>query len=206
MTDSSRWEEHVHWCNPCVQCVASDMGSLKMVSGVKMSLNGVKLALALTLRWDLDVENLLLNTVGVCCDEWGGVFCGRLSFVGTRPDAASKGVIVTVLGLAEFVDEEDHGLKAQDQHDSADEAGGVEGVLVRLGGGRDCRGAGVGSSCGKRHGGDEDRASAREPHHEVCGAYLTLGTEPSKSCCETEWRCWWRGWWCSLRQRHSKKT
>lgn len=76
--------------------------------------------------------------------------------MGMRSDAASKGVVVTVLGLAEFVKEEDHGLKAQDQHDSADEACGIERVLVRLGGGGDCRGARVGSSCGKRHNGDKD--------------------------------------------------
>lgn len=59
-------------------------------------------------------------------------------------------MVVTVLGLAELVEEEDHGLKAQDQHDAADEAGGVERVLVRLGGGGDCRGAGVGGSCGEK--------------------------------------------------------
>lgn len=80
----------------------------------------------------------------------GGVFSGRFLFEGTRSDAASKGVVVTVLGLAEFVEEEDHCLKAQDQHDSADEAGGIECVLVRFRGGGDCRGAPVGSSCGKR--------------------------------------------------------
>lgn len=62
--------------------------------------------------------------------------------------AALEGVVVPVLGLAEFVEEEDDGLQAQDQHDSADEAGGVEGVPVRLGGGGDHCGAGVGSSCG----------------------------------------------------------
>lgn len=79
--------------------------------------------------------------------------------MGTRSDAPSKGVVVTVLGLAEFVEEEDHSLKTQYQHDSADEAGGVEGVLVRFGGGGDCRGARVGSSCGKRHNGDKDMAA-----------------------------------------------
>lgn len=58
----------------------------------------------------------------------------------------SKGVVVAVLGLAEFVEEEDHGLQAQDQHYSADEARGIEGVLVRVGGGGDWCGAGVGWS------------------------------------------------------------
>lgn len=87
---------------------------------------------------------------------WGGVFSGRFWSVGARPDAASKGVIVTVLGLAELVEEEDHGLKAQDQHDAADEAGGVEGVLARLGGWGHCRGGGVG--CGERRNGGEDMA------------------------------------------------
>lgn len=79
--------------------------------------------------------------------------------MGMRSDAASKGVVVTVLGLAEFVEEEDHGLKAQDQHNSPDEACGIERVLVRLGGGGHCRGARVGSSCGRRHNGDKDVAA-----------------------------------------------
>lgn len=78
-----------------------------------------------------------------------------------RSEAASKGVVVTVLGLAELVEEEDDGLEAQDQHDSTDEAGGVERVLVRFWAGGDCRGAGVGGrrgagvggSCGERHNG-----------------------------------------------------
>lgn len=63
---------------------------------------------------------------------------------------ASKGVVVTVLGLAEFVEKEDHGLKSQDQHDTTDEAGGIESVLVGFRGRGDSRGARVGSSCGKR--------------------------------------------------------
>lgn len=91
----------------------------------------------------------------------GGVFSGRLWLVGRRSEAASKGVVVTVLGLAELIEEEDHGLEAQDQHDSTDEAGGVERVLVRFGAGGDCRGAGVGGSCGKRHNGGEDTAASR---------------------------------------------
>jgi len=45
--------------------------------------------------------------------------------------AASKGVVVAFLGLAELVEEEDHGLQAQDQHDAANEACSVKGVLVR---------------------------------------------------------------------------
>lgn len=60
--------------------------------------------------------------------------------------AASKGVVVAVLGLAEFVEEEDDGLQAQDQHDPADEARGVEGVLVRSGRGGDCCGGAAASS------------------------------------------------------------
>lgn len=85
---------------------------------------------------------------------WGvGVFfSGRFSLVVMRLEGASKGVVVTVLGLAEFVEEEDHSLKAQDQHYSADEAGGVERVLV-FGAGGDCCGARVGGSCGARVGG-----------------------------------------------------
>lgn len=55
--------------------------------------------------------------------------------------AASKRVVVAVLGLAELVEEEDDGLQAKDQHDPADEARGVEGVLVRRGRGGDCRAA-----------------------------------------------------------------
>lgn len=45
--------------------------------------------------------------------------------------AASKGVVVAVLGLAELVEEEDHSLQAQDQHYSTNEACSVEGVLLR---------------------------------------------------------------------------
>lgn len=59
-------------------------------------------------------------------------------------------MIVAVLGLAELVEEEDDGLQAQDQHDSPDEARGVKRVLVRLARGDDCRGAGVGRSCGSQ--------------------------------------------------------
>lgn len=85
--------------------------------------------------------------------RWVGGGGGGSSLKGARlwargHAAALEGVVVPVLGLAEFVEEEDDGLQAQDQHDSADEAGGVEGVFVRLGGGGDRRGAGVGSSCG----------------------------------------------------------
>lgn len=94
--------------------------------------------------------------------------------MGTRSDAASKGVVVTVLGLAEFVEEEDHGLKAQDQHDSTDEAGGIKRVLVRLRGGGDCCGARVGSSCGKRHNGDKAMAAL----------HRNLVTRPAlRTCC-----------------------
>lgn len=64
--------------------------------------------------------------------------------------AASKGVVVAVLGLAEFVEEEDHGLKAQDQHYSSNEACSVEGVLVRVRRGDSCCGTCGGSSCDKR--------------------------------------------------------
>lgn len=86
--------------------------------------------------------------------SWGGVGWGVSSLKGARlwarghAPAALEGVVVPVLGLAEFVEEEDDGLQAQDQHDSTDEAGGVEGVPVRLGGGGNRRGAGVGGSCG----------------------------------------------------------
>lgn len=46
--------------------------------------------------------------------------------------AASEGVVVTIFGFAELVKEEDDGLKAQDEHDSTDEAGSIKcGVLVR---------------------------------------------------------------------------
>lgn len=83
----------------------------------------------------------------------GGVFSGRFCVVGMRSEAASKGVVVTVLGLAELVEEEDDGLEAQDQHDPADEAGGVEGVLLRFWAGGDRRGAGVGGRRGAGVGG-----------------------------------------------------
>lgn len=57
-------------------------------------------------------------------------------------------MVVAVLGLAEFVEEEDDGLQAQDQHYTADEAGSIKGgVLVRGGGGGDRCGARVGCSC-----------------------------------------------------------
>lgn len=64
--------------------------------------------------------------------------------------AASKGVVVAVLGLAKFVEEEDHGLKAQDQNYSTNEARSVEGVLVRQSSrGNQC-GTCVSSSCDTR--------------------------------------------------------
>lgn len=78
--------------------------------------------------------------------EWG-VFPGLFLVGGDGSSdvgpsaAASKGVVVAVLGLAEFVEEEDDGLQAQDQDDPADEARGVEGVLVRHGSGGDRRAA-----------------------------------------------------------------
>lgn len=51
----------------------------------------------------------------------------------------SKGVVVAVLGLAEFVEEEDDGLQPQDQHYPTDEACGIKGrVLVRGGCRADC--------------------------------------------------------------------
>lgn len=56
---------------------------------------------------------------------------GKVELRGSRRAAASKGVVVAVLGLAELVEEEDDGLQAQDQHYSTDEARSVEGVLVR---------------------------------------------------------------------------
>lgn len=58
-------------------------------------------------------------------------------------------MVVAVLGLAEFVEEEDHGLKAQDQHYSTDEARGVKGVLVRVRRGGTRCGACAGCSCDK---------------------------------------------------------
>lgn len=45
----------------------------------------------------------------------------------------SKGVVVAVLGLAELVEEEDHGLQAQNQHYSTYEASSIKRVLVRFG-------------------------------------------------------------------------
>lgn len=45
-------------------------------------------------------------------------------------------MVVAFLGLAEFVEEEDHGLQAQHQHDSTDEAGRVEGRVLLRGGSR----------------------------------------------------------------------
>lgn len=73
---------------------------------------------------------------------------GRVERCGSKSAAASKGVVVAVLGLAEFVKEEDHGLQAQDQHYSTDEACGVKRVLVRFRRGSDCCGRGVACSCG----------------------------------------------------------
>lgn len=46
---------------------------------------------------------------------------------GSESAAASKGVVVAVLGLAELVQKEDDGLQAQDKHYSTDEARSVEG-------------------------------------------------------------------------------
>lgn len=62
----------------------------------------------------------------------------------------SKGVVVAVLGLAEFVEEEDHGLQAQNQHYPTYEASSVKRVLVRFGRGRNWRDTCVGCSCDKR--------------------------------------------------------
>ncbi len=59
-------------------------------------------------------------------------------------------MVVAVLGLAEFVEEEDHGLQAQDQHYATDEARSVEGVLVRLRRGGSGCGTCAGSSCDER--------------------------------------------------------
>lgn len=56
-------------------------------------------------------------------------------------------MVVAVLGLAEFVEKEDHGLQAQDQHYSANEACGVKRVLVRFRRGSDWCGTCVGCSC-----------------------------------------------------------
>lgn len=61
----------------------------------------------------------------------GSSWRGKVELRGSRRAAASKGVVVAVLGLAELVEEEDDGLQAQDQHYSTDEARSVEGVLVR---------------------------------------------------------------------------
>lgn len=52
---------------------------------------------------------------------------GWVGLCGSENAASSKGVVVAILGLAEFVQEEDHGLQAQDQHDSTDEACSIEG-------------------------------------------------------------------------------
>lgn len=70
--------------------------------------------------------------------------------VESKSAGALKGVVVAVLGLAELVEEEDDGLQAQDQHYSSDEARSIERVLVRLGSGREWRGARVGRSCNLR--------------------------------------------------------
>lgn len=70
------------------------------------------------------------------CAEWRVFSEGSWWSVGgnvvSESAAASKGVIVAVLGLAEFVQKEDDCLQAQDQHYSTNEACSVEGwVLVR---------------------------------------------------------------------------
>lgn len=70
--------------------------------------------------------------------------------VESKSAGALKGVVVAVLGLAELVEEEDDSLQTQDQHYSSDEARSVERVLVRLGSGREWRGARVGRSCNLR--------------------------------------------------------
>lgn len=70
--------------------------------------------------------------------------------VESKSAGALKGVVVAVLGLAELVEEEDNGLQAQDQHYSSDEARSIKCVLVRLGSGREWRGARVGRSCNLR--------------------------------------------------------
>lgn len=77
---------------------------------------------------------------------------GKVEWCGSKSAAASKGVVVAVLGLAEFVEEEDHGLQAQDQHYATNEACGVEGVLVRVRRGCNCCGTCAGSSCDERQG------------------------------------------------------
>lgn len=52
---------------------------------------------------------------------------GSSWLVESESAAASKGVVVAVLGLEEFVQEEDDGLQAQDQHYSTNEARSIEG-------------------------------------------------------------------------------
>lgn len=64
----------------------------------------------------------------------------KVELRGSKRVAASKGVVVAILGLAELVKEEDDGLQAQDQHYSADEARSVKGVLVRGRSGANCCG------------------------------------------------------------------
>lgn len=56
-------------------------------------------------------------------------------------------MVVAILGLAEFVEEEDDGLQTQDQHYSTDEACSVESVLVRGGRGGNWCGSCAGSIC-----------------------------------------------------------
>lgn len=83
--------------------------------------------------------------------------CGdRAEGCGSKSAAASKGVVVAVLGLAEFVEEEDHGLQAQDQHYSTDEACSIKRVLVGLRRRNNRCGARVGYSCDKRRKQKED--------------------------------------------------
>ncbi len=55
-------------------------------------------------------------------------------------------MVVAVLGFAEFVEEEDHGLQAQDQHNPTNEACGIKGVLVRDRSGASCCATRIGST------------------------------------------------------------
>lgn len=93
--------------------------------------------------------------VGVGHGGGGGV--GGATWVQRGPwivSTSSKGVVVAVLGLAEFVEEEDDRLQAHHQHDTADEACRVEGGVL-VGGGR--RRGGIGGCDGGVCGGGRDK-------------------------------------------------
>lgn len=117
---------------------------------------------------------------------WKVLVCGdRAERCGSESATASKSVVVAVLGLAEFVEEEDHGLQAQDQHYPTNEACSIKRVLVGLRRRNNRCGTRIGYSCDKRQN-KRKTEIVSELSEVVRGPFL-------KSQCQT-WPLTCRGW------------